>query len=200
MGCSSSMVERPTIRIHVKQIQNHTHFTDRQKLAIHSTWEMLAEDKIETGYKVFSKIFQLNAHVKILFLRCGTCDFLHDSKYKEHIFRFMCAIDAAVDSLDKLEEALGPLLMELGEIHVKYPGFKPEYFDTFVKAMHATWRDELGLFYTGFVEESWDQLFHFFTDLMTRGYRKAEAEVPKKISSSSGYANISPAFINMMYY
>ena len=97
----------------------------------------------------------------------------------------MGALRAVVESLDNLEDALFPLLMELGETHAQFPGYKPGYFDVFARAMTIIWKEDLGTSYTKFVEESWCQLFNCIKYLMQKGYRKAKAEANVRSNSLS---------------
>ena len=153
--------------------------TDRQKITVKYTWRILATHLVETGLKIFNKVFQMNPDIKKAFSKnADSKEFeLHlDVVWKGHIHRFMSALGGVVESLDNLEDALLPLLMELGETHAQFIDYKPEYFDVFARAMTIIWKEDLGTSYTKVAEESWCQLFNCIKYLMHKGYRKAKAE------------------------
>ena len=182
MGCTSSITKGTTLQIHKINL-NHG-LTDRQKIAVKYTWRILATHLMETGSKVFNKIFQMNPDIINVFSRNGDSEDLHlDAVLKGHIHRFMGGLGAVVENLDNVDDGLFPLLMELGEAHVKFAGYKPEYFDVFAHAMTIIWKEDLGTSYTKFVEESWCQLFNCIKYLMHKGYRKARVETNVRSNS-----------------
>ena len=142
---------------------------------------MLATDLTGRGSKVFQKIFELNPLVKNLFpfKHVEGADLLLEPNFKGHASRFMNAVGAVVDNLDNLDEALAPLLIGLGENHVTFDGFKPEYFNFFAQAMHLVWKEDLKSKYTTEAEEAWKAVFAFIMDNLKLGYMKSA----KKISA-----------------
>ena len=180
MGCSASSNNRrgSTTTIVVQPVDTNSGFTDRQMFIVRKTWKLLATDLTRRGSKVFVKIFELNPHVKGLFPFKNLDDaneLLLDANFKGHASRFMNAVGAVVDNMDNLEESLAPLLIGLGENHVKFEGFKPEYFNSFSQAMNIVWKEDLGKRYTTEAEEAWKVVFAFIMDNLKVGFINAQA-------------------------
>ena len=180
MGCSASNrsnVKGFTTTIAVAPVASNSGFTERQKLIVRKTWKLLATDLTGRGSKVFMKIFELNPHVKALFAfkNVDGDELLLDPGFKGHASRFMNAVGAVVDNMDHLEESLAPLLIGLGENHVNFEGFKPEYFNSFSQSMNIIWKQDLGKRYTAEAEEAWKEVFSFIMDNLKIGFMKAQA-------------------------
>ena len=178
MGCSASSKQGKgsTTTIVVAPATANSGFTDRQKMIVRKTWKLLATDLTGRGSKVFVKIFELNPQVKGLFSfkNVDGNDLLLDPGFKGHASRFMNAVGAVRDNVDNLEESLAPLLIGLGENHVNFEGFKPEYFNSFSQAMNVIWKADLGKRYTTEAEEAWTAVFKFIMDNLKVGFINAQ--------------------------
>ncbi|XP_069129216.1 neuroglobin-like [Argopecten irradians] len=192
MGCAHSMkvANKPTVSANVK------HFvTDKQKRIIKKTWKIMCDDITGHGVKVFLRIFQLHPHVKQLF-PCRDVegdDLLHDSNFKGHASRFMQAVGAAVDNIDDIEATLKPLLIGLGRNHIKFTGFKNEYFNAFTEAMMYTWHEELRETFTGETSQAWATIFEFIMGNLKEGHAEALADskgIQKDYNQDSDFAQV----------
>ena len=180
MGCSASSnnIKGCTTTIVVQPATSNSGFTDRQKIIVRKTWKILATDLTGRGSKVFVKIFELNPNVKALFPFRNVNDtdqLLLDTNFKGHASRFMNAVGAVVDNMDNLEESLALLLIGLGENHVHFEGFKPDYFNSFSQAMNIIWKEDLGKRYTPEAEDAWNTVFTFIMDNLKVGFINALA-------------------------
>ena len=185
MGCSASNTKDSAITIRVQPVNTNSGFTDRQKLIVRKTWKILATDLTGRGTKVFMKIFELNPYVKSIFpfKNIDGEELLLDTSFKGHASRFMNAVGAVVDNLNNLEESLAPLLIGLGETHVNFEGFKPDYFNIFSEAMNLVWKEDLGKRYTMETEEAWTEVFEFIMENLKVGFIKAQAVRKNKDST-----------------
>ncbi|XP_033744301.1 neuroglobin-like [Pecten maximus] len=174
MGCAHSMkvASKPSVSTAKKNF-----VTDKQKRIIKKTWKMMCSNITGHGVKVFLRIFQLHPHVKQLF-PCRDVegeDLLRDSNFKGHASRFMQAVGAAVDNIDDIEAVLTPLLFGLGRNHIKFTGFKNEYFDVFTEAMMYTWHEELQEKFNDETSQAWATIFEFIMGNLKAGHSEALA-------------------------
>ena len=106
---------------------------------------------------------------------------LKDSCFKGHASRFMQAVGAAIDYMDDLHDAMGPMLVALGEQHFFYEGFKPEYWDTFSESVLDILKQVLRRKYVPKLSEAWEKVFVFMVSKLNEGYDKAAEEAMDKL-------------------
>lgn len=180
MGCASALMLSP-LKEMGDQGLNTDKMTQQQKRVIKKTWKYLSDDMTGYGIQVFSRIFQLNPHVKKLF-PCRDVEgdaLLRDPNFKGHASRFMQAVGAAVDNIDDWDASLSPLLIGLGKQHITFTGFKPEYFDAFTEAMMYVWEQTLGTKFNDITRDSWRTVFEFIMSTLKEGYEIAINEHPE---------------------
>lgn len=93
------------------------------------------------GVWIFKRIFAHYPYLKRLFnLHEVEDDRLLDDnpQFQKHAQVFTDVLEMIVDSIDALDDSMGPLLLSYGSKHVKFEsgqGFRPEYWDAFAVAM-----------------------------------------------------------------
>jgi hemoglobin-like flavoprotein len=152
--------------------------SESEKRIVKKTWKYLARDMSAIGARVFLRIFEINPDLKQLFpFRNDDGESLrNDPNFTGHASRFMQAVGAANDNIHNLEAFLGPLLIGLGKQHIKFGGFKPEYWDVFTEAMLFVWERELGEDFNDKCRYAWTKVFDFIMEQLKEGYRLAEEE------------------------
>lgn len=192
MGCASSLVLAGKF---AKRTDERTAagmtihgFTDREKHIIKKTWKIVSNNMPGVGANIFLAIFSLNPEVKQIFpCRDATGDaLLRDPNFRGHASRFMQAVGAAVDNIHDLDEAMGPLLLNLGQQHIHYAGFKLEYFDIFIQAILKVFESELGSRYTAEVRQAWRKVVEFMISQMKEGYIKASSGKDSLMQTGTG--------------
>ena len=157
-------------------------FTDQEKYYIKKTWKVVSNNMPGVGAKIFEKIFQLNPFVKQIFpfRELSGEEMTRDSRFRGHAFLFMQAVGASVDNIDKLDQVMGPLLINLGAKHIHFPGFKIKYFDVFVVAILDVFADELGSKFNEKVYDVWRHVFEFIISKLKEGYTTASDKEDKQ--------------------
>ncbi|XP_077979291.1 neuroglobin-like [Glandiceps talaboti] len=180
MGCTPSTATSMDPEFHGPgAVGNVPLLEERQKRIVRRTWRPLADDMTENGQKVFLHIFASYPEIKYLFPTReveGKNNLYRNPHFRMHSSRFMQSVGAAVDNLSDLDNALKPLLVRLAKTHVRFKGFKPDYFDAFEESMLSVWQEELGERYTSEVEDAWKVLFSYIKDCLKLGYEEAMDE------------------------
>ena len=191
MGCSASidMGNNQNLRSRTST-EDISYITETEKRIVRKTWNHnLSRDIKGTGVKIFLHIFLINPELKQIFpfRNYDENALLKDSCFKGHASRFMQAMGAAIDNMDDLHESMGPMLVDLGEQHFCYEGFKPEYWDIFSEAVHGIWKQVLRRKYVPKVVDAWEKVFVFMVSKLNEGYTKAtHLEICKMEHSSEG--------------
>ncbi|XP_006822018.1 neuroglobin-like [Saccoglossus kowalevskii] len=188
MGCTPSINERDF----QTPVDDKHLLDDRQKRIVRKTWRPLANDMTENGQKIFINIFESHPEIKYMFPTRdieGRDNLSANPHFRMHSSRFMQSVGAAIDNLNDLDNALRPLLVKLAKTHVRFKGFKPDYFDAFEEAMLSVWQEELGQRFTTEVEESWKLLFFYIKDCLKEGYDIAMNEKTSGELNNSDFIN-----------
>ena len=158
------------------------YITEEEKKVIRKTWNKLSNDISGLGVQIFLRIFVLKPDLKQLFpFRNDKGDELvSDAIFRGHASRFVQAIGAAIDNMDELNNAMGPMLEDLGGQHIRYDGFKPEYWDIFIESVLGIWKKELRRRLTHKASDAWRVLFEFMISKMKEGYYQACQQERKK--------------------
>ena len=179
MGCSASiaMVSNTKPRgQRSESLANYMEYiTEDEQKVIRKTWNRLSKDLSRLGVQIFLRIFVLKPDLKQLFpFRDDEGDELvADTVFRGHASRFVQAIGAAIDNMDDLNHAMGPMLEDLGKQHLGYDGFKPEYWDIFIESVLDIWKKELSRKLTYKASEAWRVLFEFMISRLKEGYNQA---------------------------
>lgn len=190
MGCStSSLDENPgSFKCPSKTPTSFGHelssyascevMSESEKRLVKKTWKYMAKNMSANGAKVFLRIFELKPDLKQLFpFRNDDGESLiNDPNFTGHASRFMQAVGAAIDNIHNLHVFFGPLLIGLGKQHIKFGGFKPEYWDVFTEAMLFVWENELGEEFDDKYRYAWTKVFEFIMEQLKDGYRLGEEE------------------------
>ena len=186
MGCSESV----TVVSNTKQrgqrsesLANYIEYiTDDEKQIIRKNWNILSKDLSGLGVQIFLRIFVLKPDLKQLFpfRNYEGEELVADSVFRGHASRFVQAIGAAIDNMDDLNNAMGPMLEDLGGQHLRYDGFKPEYWDIFIESVLDIWKKQLRRKLTSNASDAWRVLFEFMTSKLKEGYNQACRNARKK--------------------
>lgn len=180
MGCATSLT-RSRFSNHKQMMNNHNDdlnvramviLSNNHKAQVLKTWKILSNDLTGRGKRIFLLIFQKNPRVKSLF-PCGNLEgdaLMKDPSFIGHASRFMQAVGAVVDNIDNYQNALAPLLNNLGRRHVYFKGFKPEYFNGFEEAILQVFAEDLGTKFTQQAKEAWRLVFKFILMELKRGF------------------------------
>ncbi|XP_053398277.1 hemoglobin subunit pi-like [Mercenaria mercenaria] len=177
MGCSLSTVSKSQIAqkngIPVKS--DCSDITERQKVLIKKTWNVVSNDMPGVGAKIFLRIFTIKPAIKQIFpFHDVTGDaLLRDGQFRGHASRFMQAVGAAVDNINALDSAMAPLLFGLGQQHINYKGFNVEYFSVFSIAITHVLERELRTKFTPEVAIAWAKMMEFMVSKLIEGYHDA---------------------------
>ena len=152
--------------------------SDKQKIIIKRTWNVLSCDMKDIGIAVFLRIFMDNPEIKQLFpYKDKDVDqLLRTSEFKRHASRFMHAVGMGVANIDDLEKSMSQTLLTLGKQHYPCVGFKPIYFEIFYRAIVKVFKEKLGLCYTAECEEAWSHVLVFMMEKLKKGYHLASIE------------------------
>ena len=183
MGCSASVARMTKFKRRTESLNNYVEYiTAEEKRLILKTWNRLSRDIPRVGVKIFLRIFVLNPDLKQIFpfRDCNGAELLQDPVFKGHASRFMQAVGAAIDNMDDLNNAMGPMLVGLGGQHINYAGFKPEYWDIFIESVTDIWKQELRRKFSSKVSEAWHILFEFMVSKLKEGYEKALCEASSR--------------------
>ena len=178
MGCSVTLPKvKPVLEVKpVRMNRSHSTenvLTEEQKRIIRQTWKLISNDMTDRGVRIFLTIFERQPKVRELFPfhdKKTKEELMNDARFRGHASRFMQAVGAAVENLDNLQQAMSPLLGELGRQHGKQMFFEPQYFDLFEDVMLETIREDLGRFYRPDVKEAWTTMINFLINQLRDGY------------------------------
>ena len=179
MGCSASvdMVSNTKQRgQRSESLVNYIEYiADDDKQLVRKTWNRLSKDLSGLGVQIFLRIFVLKPDLKQLFLfrRYEGRELVADSVFRGHASRFVQAIGAAIDNMDDLNNVMGPMLEDLGGQHLRYDGFKPDYWDIFIESVLDIWKKQLRRKLTSKTSDAWRVLFEFMISKLKDGYNQA---------------------------
>lgn len=176
MGCSASLALVSNTKCRSESLMNYVQYiTPEDKRLVRKTWNRLSRDMPGLGVNIFLRIFVLKPDLKQIFpfRDFGEDDLVTDSCFRGHASRFVQAIGAAIDNMDDLHNAMGPMLEGLGGQHLHYEGFKPEYWDIFIEAVLDIWKLKLRRKFTSNVSDAWKILFEFMCSKLKEGYNEA---------------------------
>jgi len=139
MGCATSVVSRSSdsakeaISVDDLPSPRKIVLTDQQQKVVVRNWSVLSSDLSGRGSRIFLLIFGRNPLIKSIFSfgHLDGEDLVSDPRFKSHARKFMEAVGNVIDNIDNFNEALAPLLNELGRRHTHFKGFKPIYFNEF---------------------------------------------------------------------
>lgn len=91
---------------------------------------------------------------------------------REHATRFMNAVGAVVDNLDKKNsDDLDIMLREMGADHTNISTFNQVYFVIFREALLSVWERNLGKArFRGELKNAWRALITYMMEVMREGY------------------------------
>ena len=89
----------------------------------------------------------------------------------------MQALGAVMDNVDNYEEALSPLLLELGHNHyTHFQQLNADYFNAFEEAILFVFKEDLGIKFSPEVKEAWEKVLTFIMQELQKGYMLASGE------------------------
>jgi len=172
--------------------------TDRMKGDVMRSWDLILQlgtAKVgEHLYRVFFEMlpeamdsFPLHVRVKYQDYLLGGPEAdrdLHNSPALANLFaKVINAIGCTVAGLQESDK-LVPLLTNLGMRHISYR-VREEFWPVLSKAMNITLRDLLGEAFTQEVENAWNIVYGFMSQIMIQGLRRA-IELSQETKSSAG--------------
>lgn len=148
--------------------------TAEERLIVTKTWKIMARDLQGNGMQVFLRIFEIAPEIKRLFSieHVRHSDVVRNVIIKGHASRFMQAIGAAVDRINDNESGndLDKLLHCLGQQHVNYVGFTPDYFEVFYEGLMWQWARYMDKTFTQEVADAWSHVFAYVMWRLKEGY------------------------------
>uniref|UniRef100_A0A914XCJ0 Globin family profile domain-containing protein n=1 Tax=Plectus sambesii TaxID=2011161 RepID=A0A914XCJ0_9BILA len=121
----------------------------RQKQLIKTAWtESNRKGTHAAGEWIFHRIFSNRPELKTLFKleNVSLNKMTNEPQFQKHARVFTDVLEMSVDSMDALDDSLGPLLVSYGSRHATFVvehGFRAEYWDAFSVAMceyAASWK------------------------------------------------------------
>ncbi|MBN3277506.1 NGB1 protein, partial [Polyodon spathula] len=150
--------------------------SEAQKDLIRESWKILHEDIARVGIIMFIRLFETHPECKDVFFMFREIDDLQELKMSKelqaHGLRVMSFIEKSVARLSQ-EDKLEQIAFELGRSHCRYSA-PPKYYEyvgvQFISAVKPIVKEN----WTQAVEESWQSLFLYLTEVMKRGYHEEE--------------------------
>lgn len=163
--------------------------TNHQRELVREAWHLANKKKGNAGIWIFKWLFVNHPFLKDPFyLQSVPDDKLEENeKFLHHASVFSDVIEMIVDSMEALDDSLGPLLLSYGSKHVLFEqrhGFKPEYWNYFACAMceYASQSWKTVLHKNDDTLHAWRILVYFLVSKVKEGYylekeRVAELEM-----------------------
>lgn len=185
MGCTSSVFYPKKTCTHfntglvksrvIYNVKRPVELTAAEIDIVQRTWPALARDLHGNGLQVFLRIFELCPEAKILFSveNVRHSELARNVTIKAHGARFLNAINAAVENLNKTDQKdddFCRLLFFLGQQHKHFKGFRPEYFEIFYEALMWQWGRCMGEKFTPEVSDTWSHVFVYIMEKLKEGY------------------------------
>lgn len=155
--------------------------SERQIRLIRTGWtRVFQKGSTDIGKWIVRTLFTRHPDLKVTFGLDGVDDdqqLLNHPAYLRHSAVFTDLLEMVVESLDALEDVLGPLLVSYGHRHVDFEihqGFRPEYWEYFGEVMtdfQDSWpirksREDTRL--------AWVQLVFFLVNKVRQGYQEGK--------------------------
>lgn len=185
MGCSASCASKVGA-VNKNDPANIGDFTKREIEVIQRSWKRLSNDLPKRGVAVFTAIFKREPKVKQLFHvdHLEGDALLNNHVFKGHSSRFMQAVGAVVENIEQCDDAVGPLLQDLGARHTGFEGFDMKFYEVFEAALLEVWKQELGRYFNAEVEHVWKQLFKFIKASLMLGHALEEDKQKKSLAKA----------------
>ena len=133
---------------------------DQDQVAlVQETWRKLKPDLRVIGTKFYSRFFELDPTVVLLFPM--------KNKAVDQAELFMRMLDSTIEQLGNPDDIVATLL-ELGQHHVRY-GLKIEHYPSISSALMLTVYECLGGDFTDEVREAWTEALLLITGMMKHG-------------------------------
>ena len=135
--------------------------TPEQIKLVKTSWSQVTPIADKAAELFYGKLFELNPELRQLF----------KADMAEQGRKLMSMIDAAVNSLDRLNEIV-PAVQSLGARHAGY-GVKDADYDTVAAALLWTLEQGLGDSFTPQVKDSWVTVYGVLADTMKQAAAEA---------------------------
>ncbi|ESO86856.1 hypothetical protein LOTGIDRAFT_128580, partial [Lottia gigantea] len=97
-----------------------------------------------------------------------------NEKLKGHVAAVMLTIDEAITTLNDADQVIDTLT-HIGATHVRFSGFKPEWFLLIKEPFLVAVKDTLGERYTASMESNYRKAIRFILETLIKGYENGSA-------------------------
>ncbi|KAK6182335.1 hypothetical protein SNE40_010045 [Patella caerulea] len=155
----------------------------RQKFSLTKSWKAISRNISQAGMVMFVSLFEKHEVVRLFFVKTlnadvkSLSDLAENKKLQSHVASVMLTIDEAMTTLNDADHLID-MLTHIGETHVRFAGFLPEWFLLIEEPFLVAVKDTLGERYTLSMEDNYRKAIRFILDTLFAGFAKG-----KKISN-----------------
>ncbi|XP_069493613.1 neuroglobin-1-like [Ambystoma mexicanum] len=150
--------------------------SEQEVLLLRDSWRLIQDDISKLGVIMFVRLFETHPECKDVFFLFRDVDDLQklrtSKELRTHGLRVMSFVEKSIARIDH-PERLEQLALELGKSHYKYNA-PPKYYQyvgaEFISAVQPILKEK----WTPEVENIWQHLFMYISNVMQMGYQEEE--------------------------